>query len=119
MKKHLISSLLLTFALFLYIFISNLAKIANVNIFISDDGLIYFILILSVILSWLNYFTNNEKPIIMIPLYIIFLLVIIYFFIFLFNIQKNNEISNFVFFSTYLLIFPAIVSTAIGLFKER
>lgn len=119
MKKHLISSLLLTFALFLYIFVSNFAKIVNERVIITDDGLIYFILILTAILSWFNYYTNNEKPIIMIPLYIIFLLLIVYFIIFLFNIQKNNESSNFVVFSTYLLIFPAIVSTAIGLFKER
>ncbi len=119
MKKHLISSLLLTFALFLYIFVSNFAKIVNERVIITDDGLIYFILILTAILSWLNYFTNNEKPIIMVPLYIIYLLLIIYFFVFLFNIEEINKSSNFVVFSMYLLIFPAIASTAIGLFTER
>lgn len=119
MKKHLISSLLLTFALFLYIFISNFAKIINERVIVTNDGQIFLFLIISVILSWINYFTNNEKPIIMVPLYIIYLLLIIYFFVFLFNIEEINKSSNFVVFSMYLLIFPAIVSTTIGLFTER
>lgn len=125
MKKHLISSLLLTFALFLYIVVCIFANYWDKQPVLGNAHTYsLIILIFVVILSWLNYYTNNEKKYLLIPLYMIFAYYIINFFVQIINIIRlvpdNINIPGVILLtSMYLLIIPAIISTAIGLFKER